>query len=98
MQTPAAWWAGCRTTCVTRPASTGVTTKERERYDNAMKHLSEFDRDLSRNKFDKGKLDEAIEDVKNVVEHNTLEPGLRDALSQDLSDLRALRERRGAGY
>src|SRR5690349_11962549 len=72
--------------------------KERDRYDNAMKHLSDFDKDLSRNKFDKGKLDDAIEDVKNVVDHNTLDPRGRDLLSQDLRDLRSLRQNRGAGY
>src|SRR5581483_9049877 len=44
---------------------------ERERIDNALKHLSEFDRALSDGKFNKDRLDEAIEDVKNVVEHNT---------------------------
>jgi len=47
--------------------------KERERLDNARKHLSDFDRNLSKNKFDKGRLDSAIDDVKNVVENNTLE-------------------------
>ena len=72
--------------------------KERERYDNAQRHLSEFDRSLSRGKFDKDKLDAAIDDVNNVVEHNTLSPRERDALSQDLRDLRQLRATRGASY
>jgi hypothetical protein len=70
--------------------------KESERYDNAQRHLSDFDRELSRGKFDKGKLDTAIDDVKNVVEHNTLSPGSRDALGADLRDLRAVRATRGA--
>jgi hypothetical protein len=72
--------------------------KERERFVNAEHSLSEFDRDLSRNKFDKGKLDNAIRDVRNVVDHNTLTPDGRDALTRDLEDLRILRERRGAAY
>lgn len=42
------------------------TDKERERYANAQRHLSEFDRNLSRGKFDKDKLDAAIDDVNNV--------------------------------
>jgi hypothetical protein len=71
--------------------------KERERIDNAQHHLSEFDKDLARNKFDKDKLDASIDDVKNVVENNTLEPRARDILTQDLSDLRNLRQTRGAG-
>lgn len=72
--------------------------KERERYDNAQRSLSDFDKDLSRNKFDKGKLDSSINDVKNVVENNTLDPAARDTLNQDLRDLRNLRQERGAGY
>jgi len=66
--------------------------KEVERYENAQKHLSDFDREMTRGHFDKDKLDEAIDDVKNVVDHNTLDPGDRDALRRDLSDLRAMRE------
>lgn len=69
--------------------------KERERIDNARKHLSDFDRNLSRNRFDKGRLDSAIDDVKNVVEHDTLEARDRDALKTDLEDLRHLREIHG---
>lgn len=69
--------------------------REHERYDNAQRHLSDFDRNLSQGKFDKGKLDTAINDLKNVVEHNTLSSQDRDALTADLRDLRDLRSRRG---
>jgi hypothetical protein len=69
--------------------------KERERLDNARKHLSDFDRNLSKNRFDKGRLDSAIDDVKNVVENNTLEAHDRDALSTDLADLRRIRAMHG---
>lgn len=72
--------------------------KHRERYDNAEHHLSDFDRELARNHFDKGKLDTAIDDVKNVVDNNTLDPQARDILTQDLRDLRNLRQSRAAGY
>ena len=65
--------------------------KERERIDNARKRLSDFDRDLRRNKFEKDHLDQSIDHVKNVVENNTLEPNDRDMLSADLRDLRSLR-------
>src|SRR5258708_12981206 len=54
--------------------------KERERYDNALKHLSEFDQALSKSKYDKDKLDEAIEDLSNVVKNNVLSPDERDPL------------------
>ena len=66
--------------------------KERVRYENAQHHLSEFDRELTRSHFDKGKLDDAINDLKNVVRNNTLNPRERDALAADLSDLRTLRD------
>jgi hypothetical protein len=72
--------------------------KEKERYFNAQHHLSQFDRELERGRFDKDKLDEAIDDVKNVVENNTLSPRDRDVLSGDLRDLRELRRTRGASY
>jgi ATP-dependent protease HslVU (ClpYQ) ATPase subunit len=72
--------------------------KERERYHNAQHHLSEFDQKLSEGKFDKDKLDVAIDDVKNVVEHNTLSAEDRDKLTRDLGELRELRRTRGAAY
>lgn len=66
--------------------------KERERYHNVQNHLSEFDRELRKGHFDKGKLDDAIDDLKNVVKNNTLESHDRDQLARDLSDLRTLRD------
>ena len=68
--------------------------KERDRYHNVQHHLSEFDRELRRGKFDKERLDVAIDDLKNVVKKNTLESRDRDALAVDLSDLRTLRDTR----
>src|SRR5262245_61066735 len=68
---------------------------ERERSENAQKHLSEFDRALSEGKFEKDKLNEAIDDVKNVIEHNTLAREDRDMLTRDLDDLRVMRSHRG---
>ena len=66
--------------------------KERVRYENVQHHLSEFDRDLRRDHFDKGKLDDTIDNLKEVVKKNTLEGHDRDALAADLSDLRTLRD------
>jgi hypothetical protein len=68
--------------------------KEQDRYHSVQHHLSEFDRELRRGKFDKGKLDASIDDLKNVVKNNTLESRDRDALATDLSDLRILRDTR----
>ena len=66
--------------------------KERARYEDVQHHLSEFDRELRRDHFDKGKLDSSIDDLKDVVKKNTLESHDRDALATDLSDLRTLRD------
>jgi hypothetical protein len=65
--------------------------KEVLRYENAQKHLSDFDKEFTRGHFEKGKLDDAINDVKNVVDHNTLDPESRDALRNDLRELRLMR-------
>lgn len=66
--------------------------KERARYENVQHHLSEFDRDLRHDHFDKGKLDDTIDNLKDVVRKNTLESHDRDELARDLSDLRTLRD------
>ena len=71
---------------------TATKPKEQERYRDVQRKLSEFDRDLSRGHFDKGKLDGAIDDLRNVVKDNTLESHDRDALAADLSDLRTLKD------
>ena len=65
--------------------------KEIERYRNAQRKASDFDRNLSKGKFDKGELDSFIGDLKNVIEHNTLESQDRDALTDDIRDLREFR-------
>lgn len=73
---------------------TRTNDKERSRYENVQHHLSEFDRELRRDHFDKGKLDASIDNLKDVVKNNTLESHDRDALAMDLSDLRTLRDTR----
>lgn len=65
--------------------------EERERVENVQKHLSDFDRSLTKNKFDKDKLNDAIDDLKNLLDHNTLAGEDRDALTRDLQDLRTIR-------
>lgn len=71
---------------------TASKEKERDRYRDVQSKLSEFDRELSKGHFDKGKLDGAIDELKEVVKNNTLESHDRDALASDLADLRTLRD------
>lgn len=72
--------------------------RERERYDNALRHLGEFDERARRGYFDKGKLDQAIGDVQNLVDHNPMDGRARDVLWRDLGALRSLRARYDHGY
>ena len=67
---------------------------QRSRYDNAQKHLSTFDRHLVKGHFDKGELDPAISDLQHILDKNTLQAADRDALTRDIQDLRAVRDRR----
>ncbi|HSU32471.1 MAG TPA: hypothetical protein VLJ11_14660 [Bryobacteraceae bacterium] len=72
--------------------------RERERYDNALRHLGQFEERARRGDFDKGKLDQAIGDVQNLVDHNPMDGRARDILWRDLGALRSLRERYDYGY
>ncbi len=67
---------------------------QRDRYRNAQKHLSTFDRHLTKGHFDKGALDSAIDTLKAILDKNTLQASARDALTRDIQDLRAAREHR----
>ena len=64
---------------------------EVERYNNAIRHLSDFDRELTTHRFDKGKLDRSIGDVQSVIDHNTLSGRSRRELLRDVMNLRRLR-------
>jgi hypothetical protein len=72
--------------------------RERERYDNALRPLGEFQERVRRGDFDKGKLDQAIEDVQNLVDHNPMDGRARSVLWRDLGALRSLRARYDHGY
>ncbi len=71
---------------------TATKEKERDRYRDVQRKLSEFDRELSKGHFEKGKLDDAIDELKEVLKENTLQSHDRDALAADLADLRTLRD------
>ena len=69
--------------------------RDRQRLDRALGDLDNFDRDLSRGRFDRHDLDRAIDHVKDVVGH--VPPGFRerDILIRDVERLRAFRDRGG---
>ncbi len=76
--------------------STGLLhdKKEQERFRNAQRTLSKFDRHLAKGKFDKDTLDSAIEDIQHVLDHNTLQGQDRDTLLEDIRQLRDIRAER----
>jgi hypothetical protein len=69
--------------------------KDRSRINDAMKHLSDLDRNFTKDKFKKEPLSDAIGSVQGVLDHNTLEARERDMLSADVHDLRELRLYKG---
>ena len=69
--------------------------KDRERIQDALKHLSDLDRHLTRDKFSKGAIDDAIGNVQGILNHNTLETRERDMLNADIHDLRELKIYKG---
>lgn len=62
-----------------------------ERYRNAQRHLSNFDRHLTKGHFDKDELDSAVGSIQNILDHNTLQARSRDALHEDVTQLREAR-------
>jgi hypothetical protein len=65
--------------------------KERERVKDALKHLSDLDRKFTKDQFRKGPLSDAIGNVQDILDHNTLDARERDTLNADVHDLRELR-------
>jgi hypothetical protein len=74
-------------------ANGAYSSRERQRYDNALRHLGEFQDRLRRRQFDKDKLDQAIGDVQNIVDNNRLDRRAKNVLWRDLGALRTMRAR-----
>ena len=67
--------------------------KQNDRYHKAQDHLSKLDKSLSHGKYNKGALNDSIDGVKSILDHNTLQASARDALIRDLTDLKIARDR-----
>ena len=65
---------------------------DRDRLNHAEKELREFAQTWQNGKFDKGELDGAIGKVQHVLDSNKMPQRERDVLSEDLSQLRKMRE------
>jgi hypothetical protein len=65
---------------------------DRGRLNNAEKRLRLFARDWRHGKFDKGDLDDSISAIQHVLDNNHLAGEERDALWNDVEQLRRMRE------
>lgn len=65
---------------------------DRDRLNDAEKRLRSFDRDWRHGKFDKGDLDTSISSIQHVLDNNHLAGPERDALADDVQQLRGMRE------
>jgi len=65
---------------------------DRDRLNNAEKELREFAAKWEHGKFDKGQLNDAIDSVQHVLNDNKMPAAQRDALSDDVTQLRRMRE------
>lgn len=68
--------------------------KQRDRTRNAERHLSDFDKRLTQGHWDRGNLNDAINSVQGVLDHNTLNAADRERILHDVEDLRIVRDRR----
>ena len=69
--------------------------RERHRLDQALRSLNDFERDLSRGRFDRHDLDKAIGRVDDVVKRGAIDNRERDILIGDLNRLREFRFEEG---
>lgn len=69
-----------------------LSNGDRGRLNNAEKRLREFAHDWHRAKFDKGDLDDSIAAIQHVLDNNHLSGPERDALWNDVGQLRQMRE------
>src|SRR5579862_9737512 len=65
---------------------------DRDRLNHAEKELREFFQKWEHGKFDKGQLNGVIDGIQHVLNNNRLPERDRDAISDDISQLRRMRE------
>jgi hypothetical protein len=69
-----------------------ISDGDRDRLNGAEKKLRGFAKDWEKAKFDKGDLDDSISSIQHVLDNNHLAGPERDALSDDVAQLRRMRE------
>jgi hypothetical protein len=65
---------------------------DRERLNKAEKESRDFAQKWAKGKFDKDQLDDVISSIQHVLDNNKLPGDARDAISEDVVQLRSMRE------
>jgi hypothetical protein len=65
---------------------------DRERLNKAEKESREFAQKWAKGNFDKGQLDDVISSIQHVLDHNKLPEDARDSISNDVAQLRNMRD------
>ena len=65
---------------------------DRGHYEAAERNLSDVRRDLDQNRLDRGRLDETIAEIEHITHVDRIEPRARETLTEDVRQLRRLRE------
>jgi hypothetical protein len=68
---------------------------DRRHYEKAREDLHRFQVNWSRGKFDKGRLDSAIDNLKHLAKSDRVHPRERQMFARDIEDLRWFRANRG---
>jgi hypothetical protein len=69
-----------------------ASASDRKRFDEARSRLFDFESRFDQGRYEKHYLDEAIDRMQRVVSSNSLDPGSRGALAEDLRRMRDYRE------
>lgn len=75
-----------------------VDRHERGHFDQAQRDLSIFQDHWRRGRFDKDRLDGAIENLRDLADADQVNPRERELLRRDVRDLREFRANRGGNY
>jgi hypothetical protein len=73
-----------------------VHRHERSHFRDARKHLLKFNENWRRGRFDQGRLDRAMDDMRHLVRADQVHPQVRQVIARDLRDLQRFRS--GGGY
>jgi hypothetical protein len=72
-----------------------VSDHDRKHYEKAREELQRFQSNWENGKFDTGRLDKAIDNLKDLAQSDRVDPRERQMFARDIEDLRAFRSNRG---